>query len=123
MDTPKPFSIDPHLAALLEQARRAECRARTTVGRAKAACVQAAGLSAASQVRRQERQAFGAMLARLPGLPDRVVVLCAYCHRQQDGEGWTTLPSGMETVLFRRGVIVSHGYCPECLQSHFYSAG
>ncbi len=123
MDTPKPFSIDSHLAALLEQARSAEYRARITVGRARAACVQAAGLAAASQVRRQERQAFGAMLARLPRLQDRLVVLCAYCHRRQDGDGWTALPFGMEALLLRRGVIVSHGYCPDCLQSHFYSAG
>jgi hypothetical protein len=109
-----------HLAVLLEQARRMKSQAQIMVDRAKAACAAAADLAGASQGYREERKAWDALLARLPSVPSRLVVLCASCHRIRGVDGWTPLPVGIEAELLAwRGAMVSHGYCPDCLQSQF----
>jgi hypothetical protein len=110
----------PTLAVLVDTAEHLAWDASGLTARAKAACANALQLVSASLLHREERSAWATILAQLPVDPDRMVVLCAYCHRVQGEDGWIPLPAGVEDELKKwTGVILSHGYCADCLQAHF----
>jgi hypothetical protein len=79
--------------------------------------VQSAEGTVLSQLHHQERQAWSEILAHVPADPHHKVVLCALCHRVRGEESWSSLPPGIEHELLGwKTVLLSHGYCPECLE-------
>ena len=107
------------LADLLATSARLGRDAEYLVAHASAVCRRAAQVSATTRIHREERQEWAALLSSIPLDPDHMVVLCAYCHRVRAPHGWIELPPGIEHQLIGwGGAMVSHGYCPDCLQQH-----
>ena len=106
------------LASLVAQSREISAHSAFLVRRARALCDQTGEARGARWVHQRERRAWADILARLPGDPDHVVVLCAWCHRVRGPRIWTQLPVGIEHELRRwDSILLSHGYCPECMQA------
>jgi hypothetical protein len=119
MATSLPDLMRDSRARLAEAARRAIHDAQRLCDRARAACSDSAETVSVSAGGREDRARWAAILGRVPATPDRLVVVCAYCHRVQDGDRWTALPRGIEDELMRwRFVLVSHGFCPDCVRDH-----
>jgi hypothetical protein len=105
------------LAGLVAESREIAAHSAFLIRRAQALCARSAGHRDERLVHRGERQAWAEILARLPGDPDHVVVLCAWCHRAKGVRLWTHLPIGIEYELrVWDRVLLSHGYCPECMR-------
>jgi hypothetical protein len=69
------------------------------------------------RARRREWAVWAEILARLPADPERMVVLCAACHRVRGGQLWTRLPAGVEYELRAwEHIVLSHGYCDDCVR-------
>jgi len=67
---------------------------------------------------RMKRSAWRRALYSAEGSRQPVIVMCAGCQRLRTPEGvWTGLPEGMSPSLPLRwrGILVSHGMCPNCL--------
>jgi hypothetical protein len=111
------------LATLVDTAEHLARVASGLTLRAKAACATAEAIRSTSPLYRQEWSAWAAVLAPLRADPNHMVVLCAYCHRVQGKDGWIPLPPGVEHELKEwTDVILSHGYCDDCLETHFLDA-
>jgi hypothetical protein len=105
------------LADLVAESREIAAHSAFLIRRAQALCVQSADDRDERVVHHLERQAWAEILARLPGDPDRMVVLCAGCRRVRGVRLWTHLPIGIEYELrVWDRILLSHGYCPECMR-------
>jgi hypothetical protein len=112
---PTPESIQ--FAEALRTAERLRREARELMNRAGRACLVARQFEDHSRTDRRQREAWAAVLARLPLDPKQVVALCASCHRAEGLLGWTILPPGAEYRLMTWDrPSVSHGFCPDCLR-------
>ena len=105
------------LADLVAESREIAAHSAFLIRRAQALCVQSADDRDERVVHHVERQAWAEILARLPADPDRMVMLCACCHRVRGVRLWTHLPIGIEYELrVWDRILLSHGYCPECMR-------
>src|SRR5262245_31822463 len=106
------------LADLVAASRDIAAHSAFLVSRARALCVQSTGDRDERQAHQGEPQAWAEILARLPDDPDRVVVLCAWCHKVKGVRLWSHLPLGIEYKLrVWDHILLSHGYCPECMRA------
>lgn len=114
---PSPAPPSSRLAGLVADSREITAHSAFLVSRAKALCAQSSEDRDVRQVHQGERQAWNQILAQLPGDPDHVVVLCAWCRRVKGVRLWTHLPIGIEYELrMWDRILLSHGYCPECMR-------
>src|SRR5689334_18872652 len=106
------------LARLVAASREIAAHSAFLVRRAQALCAQSSDDRGVRRVQHDERQAWSDILGRLPEDPDRLVVLCAWCHRVKGARLWTHLPVGIEYELrVWDRILLSHGYCPECMRA------
>lgn len=104
------------LAGLVAESREITAHSAFLVRRAQALCAQSSEDRGVRRVHQDERQAWNEILSQLPGDPDHVVVLCAWCHRVKGVRLWTHLPVGIEYELrMWDRILLSHGYCPDCM--------
>jgi hypothetical protein len=70
-----------------------------------------------SRNRRLERRNWHALWSECIAHRDHIIVTCAYCGQMRAGTGeWITPPPGLLPALrITRAVLLSHGYCPECV--------
>jgi hypothetical protein len=110
--------LSARLAVLVAESREIAAHSAFLVRRARALCGQSTEERDERQVQQSHRQAWADLLAPLPGDPDHVVVLCAWCGRVKGVRLWHHLPVGIEYELRAWDrILLSHGYCPDCMRA------
>jgi hypothetical protein len=79
----------------------------------------AAELVRTSQAMREQREHWRVLLAERMANPNLFMSCCAYCSRMRtQTQEWVAIPAGVGKLLRDRNVpFLSHGVCPECLDS------
>ena len=74
-----------------------------------------------SRRKRSERTHWRGVWLEYCARADHLVICCAYCGRIRLRSGlWTTIPESLARVLRRSTqATLSHGFCEDCLSSHF----
>jgi len=96
-------------------------RARELCSTAKVVNSSAAELRAATRLRRQYRQDWKALWSACRADPQNVIHSCAYCHRVKEpstGEWLAISPKVSESLTPNEPPLVSHGFCPDCIDMH-----
>jgi hypothetical protein len=98
---------------LAEQSWRAHSGARKAVRAA-------TELVCTSRAKREEREQWRLLWADRMANPDRFLSRCVYCTRMRtQSEDWVAIPARVGRLLQDLNVsFLSHGICPECLDSH-----
>ena len=98
---------------LAEQSWRAHAGARKAVRTA-------TDLVSTSRAMREQREHWRLLWADRKANPDRFLSRCVYCDRMRTPEeDWVAIPPRVGRLLQDLNVaFLSHGICPECLDSH-----
>jgi hypothetical protein len=70
---------------------------------------------------RTERESWRLIWSASRQQPGLFIMCCAFCARIRSSRGaWVSVPIGVSDALHRaRGVLLSHGYCSDCIARHF----
>ena len=81
----------------------------------------AASVRADTRLQRQQRRAWDAIWRASQADPQHVLHSCAYCHRMKAPSGeWVAIPLRVrESLRPYKAPFVSHGFCPNCIATHF----
>jgi hypothetical protein len=72
-------------------------------------------------LQRQQRRDWNALWRASQANPQHVLHSCAYCHRLKAPAGeWVAIPLRVsESLRPFKPPFVSHGFCPDCIATHF----
>lgn len=79
-------------------------------------------IRAETQRQRQQRREWDLIWQASQADPQHVLHSCAYCHRLKEpstGEWRTLSPKVSESLRPFKAPFVSHGFCPDCIATHF----